>query len=241
MLTLCRAPAAQPQRPTESAAPDLTLNGRQHAGTLLLYRRGLQGAGVVLQWAHWTRQSIMWCTPWQSGRSASCPCFYRNLGPAKHGLLLHELFEAECEPFWQQGRASFSTRDGQSDVHPMSVGVVGTCNLHACEAGSGISGPQPEPSKLQACSSPEDREAYRVSKCCFPWRLLAQLSASSMRSSTPSGCSSTTPEMLSSPQPSKVRSRSARRPSLYITEAWSDEKCHNISGHTMLARPARLT
>ena len=213
MLTLCRAPAAQPQRPTEPAATGLSLNERQHAGTLLLYRRGFQGAGVCLQWAHWTRQSIIWRAPWQSGRSASCPCFYRNLDPAKHCLSLQKPFEAECEPLQWQVWARFSAGDGQRYVHLVWVGAADTCNLHACEAGSGISGPQPEPSKLQACSSPEDREAYRVSSCCSPSRFLAQLSAKSMRSSTPSGCSSTASEMLSSPQPSKVRSRSARRPS----------------------------
>ena len=105
------------------------------------------------------------------------------------------------------------------------VGALTTCNLHVCEAGSGISGPQPEPSKLQACSSPEDREAYRVSSCCSPWSCLMQLSANSMRSSIFSGCSCTASEMLSSPQPSKVRSRSASRHSLHTNKVKNVQLC----------------
>ena len=107
----------------------------------------------------------------------------------------------------------------------MWEGTADTCSLHACEAGSGISGPQPEPSKLQACSSPEDREACRVSNCCSPWSCLVQLSANSMRSSTPIGCSCTASEMLSSPHPSKVKSRSASRHSLHTDKARNIPTC----------------
>ena len=177
------------------------------------------------QRGHRTRLSIMWRAPWQSGRSASCPCFYQNLGPAKHSLSLHKLFEAEHKRLQWQVWADVEARDGQSDVHLFWIGALPTCNLHACKAGSGISGPQPEPSKLQACSSPEDREAYRVSSCCSPWSCLAQLSAKSMRSSTFNGCSCTASEMLSSPQPSKVRSRSASRHSLHTNKAKNVQTC----------------